>query len=430
MADELLRRRLADALDPGADFPTSTLLSRSVAALHREVVPRRRAHRAIAVVAAAAVVVAALGVLEFHARLLGGMHSAGAPEWSFAGFPTLGPGDAASLVVAGPSGQDASLYLSTDRGHTWHRSLSLGSHWIGGYVRFFADGSGVVLADGLHVSLDRGAHWQLVGLPGNADSYRACFSRPGDGWLLGVHKGGLGLNETLYHSTDGGRTWAPAGYTDADHGFGYTETEWDVVCWGPGSVGVTTTNTAGPPALHYSADGGRTWQVSEISSSIASPRLLLGNAVWSADGRAVLPVFTGRATSLYTSTDGGRTWLGPLEAPLPTAIAHGTPADVGVTDAPGGWWAVSGDLLALSIDGGRSWSQRHIPLPGGYRAVTADFANMERGWVIAFDSSPVRRSPPAPQSTPPPIHTVVLATDDSGAHWRRIALPRPSGSRT
>ncbi len=425
MAEELLRRRLADALDPGADFPTSTLLDRSIAALEREAEPRRRARRAIAVVASAVIIVAALGVLELHVGLRGGIRSASAPPGAVAVFPTLGPGDDAALVVAGP--HDAALYISGDRGHKWRRSLELGTHWVGAYFRFFADGSGIVLADRLYVTSDRGAHWLPVSLTGSADSYRACFSQPAEGWLLAVHGSGLGLNEPLYHSSDGGRTWARVAYTDADHGFRYAETAWDLVCWGAGFVGVVTANHDGPPAFHYSADSGLTWQLTELSPpsppiARSSAAAFVGNAMWSTDGRAVLPVLIGGSTSLYTSTDGGRTWLGPLMAPLQVVMGHGTPPDVGVTDAPGGWWAVADDRVAYSADGGRSWTQHRIPVPSGYAAVTADFATPDRGWVVASDLPAVRPAPPS-HSTPPPVHTVVLATEDGGIHWHRIAIP-------
>lgn len=166
--------------------------------------------------------------------------------------------------------------------------------------------------------------------------------------------------------------------------------------------------------------------------SAAPARLPVGNPAFAADGRAVVPVFlagSGFRASLYTSTDGGRTWLGPLPPPLPIAVGYGTPADLGVTAAGGGWWSVNGDRLALSRDGGRTWAQHRIGLPRGYRAVSADFTDPRTGLVVATDSRPFQTPPPA-GATPPPSHEIVLRTDDGGAHWHQVTIPsRSSGTQ-
>lgn len=192
-------------------------------------------------------------------------------------------------------------------------------------------------------------------------------------------------------------------------------------------------DSAGPVALHTTADGGTTWRRTDFPAMSAAPaRLPVGNPAFAADGRAVVPVFlagSGFRASLYTSTDGGRTWLGPLPPPLPIAVGYGTPADLGVTAAGGGWWSVNGDRLALSRDGGRTWAQHRIGLPRGYRAVSADFTDPRTGLVVATDSRPFQTPPPA-GATPPPSHEIVLRTDDGGAHWHQVTIPsRSSGTQ-
>jgi photosystem II stability/assembly factor-like uncharacterized protein len=447
MPDEGLRRRLAEALDPGPDFPSSTLLGRSMARLdERESHTAARRRRLLVAVAVAALLGAAVGALRLHAEMLGRTPASGTvvpPRVETAvDYPTVGPDGTAAIVVWAAGGHRGTLYVSTDGGRTWHRSLPLGTRQvaansgrISGYVRFFEGGSAVVLADALYRSGDRGAHWQRLPLPAAGNSYEACFASPSEGWLR--VSGGLGIDEPLYHTTDGGRTWTLAVRTDADHGFRGSEMDADLVCSASGPAGVLTTDVAGPPALHYTLDGGRTWQVSVLPGMPAQigstpvAYLIAGSAAVSLDGRVIVPMagvdqigqLVPSSTALCTSTDGGRTWLGPLTPPLPEMAAYGIPAtlSVGVTDAQGGWWAVDGGSLALSADAGRSWSTRPIPLPPGYHAVTADFASLDRGWVVASDS-------PLRTPRPPPVHEIVLATDDGGAHWRQVTVPVPAGS--
>src|SRR5262245_794257 len=399
MADERLRRRLADAFDPGPGFPSSSLLSRTLAGLDRELVSRRRRHAAMTAIGAAAVLVAAAGLFQLRTALIRQTPSPGAAPPSaetVAALPAAGPGVAA-IFVARP-GADASVYVSDDGGRTWRRLLPLHArqHWFGLYVRFFGGGQWVVLADGLYSTDDGGAHWRQLALPDGANRYQACFATAGEGWLLGgVPAGGPGLDQPLYHSADGGRTWALVARANSDHGVSFTETVWDLMCQGRGWAGVVTTDSAGAVAVHATGDGGATWQRTSLPSGGRSTSLMVGNVACSEDGRAVVPVFSlgPLQTILYTTADGGRTWNGPLAPALPMTVGYGGPPDLGVTAAGGGWWAVNGDRLALSRDGGRSWGQHHIDLPGGYRAVSAEFTDLRTGLVVATDS-PLFQTPP------------------------------------
>ena len=181
MADERLRRRLGDALDPGPGFPSSSLLSRTLAGLDQELMSRRRRHAAMTAIAAVVVLVAAAGLFQLRATLTRQPPAPGAapPQAeTFGTLPGAGLGVAAVLVVR--PGADAAVYVSGDGGQTWRRLLPLktGQHWFGRYVRFFGGRQWVVLADGLYGTDDGGAHWQQLALPDGADHYQACYARP------------------------------------------------------------------------------------------------------------------------------------------------------------------------------------------------------------------------------------------------------------
>lgn len=186
------------------------------------------------------------------------------------------------------------------------------------------------------------------------------------GWAL---KGG-----TVLRTTDGGRTWkdvspkedrypegAGAAFLDSDH------------AW----LAVTVPQPdqmRGTLRIYRTADGGSTWESSDIAEPAVVGKLTFLNAN---DGWAVLHqgiAMMHEQVAVFGTTDGGKTWspfsatsLEGEEGSLPltgdkSGLSFATKDKGFVT----GYWPIPGSpYLFSTVDGGRTWSQTDLPIPAG-----------------------------------------------------------------
>ncbi len=282
---------------------------------------------------------------------------------------------------------------------------------------------------------DGGRTWTAVTPEPVSDRYAIADFHQDRGWvlyrpadLLVVSEGGA---QTEWVMLDLPVDFEPnaIAFADADHGF--------VLADGPGGAGTI------PVALLRTADGGHTWETvaappaDDATAALESGHstglgVTAGGRVWVGKGIGPRP-----EPWLAVSADGGRTWterVVPVDAdgfcgtdlPRPDGALFGT---VVVTcDGDRAWFAMTGD-------DGETWDV--APLPGPVVGVTLyeDGAiawgrklyetieppgNWETLWTFGS-------APPSSLSMPDAVHGLAVVngqlwwTGDGGDHWERLA---------
>ena len=294
-----------------------------------------------------------------------------ARQWfAVAGYPA---GNPVQAIVVAPSPSGSALFVGTEGGGLWrsidghalHRLKTVDAdssvNAIAVSADFSADGTLMIATaeHGLMRSRDRGDSWQPLAGAAGAHSTLAltsCASPDGHVWLAGLHERGF------LRSADGGGSWQPSNV-------GVSSRPVVALALSPGfaSDGTLLVGTAAEGVLR-STDGGATWSPASdgleelsVTSLALSPTFPADHRVWAIAG-----------TSLVESRDGGRAWE-PVSSlpgdvvPLSLAIASGAPA--GHAIAVGG----AAGALALSSDGGKSWSQSAAHF-AGTNVVTVAFS--------------------------------------------------------
>lgn len=240
------------------------------------------------------------------------------------------------------------------------------------------------------------------------------FVNESDGWVMVKQPSSAQFSVgRLFHTDDGGTTW----------------TELDVPIGGEiNFIDRSTGWTVGGPRgdeLYRITDAGETWNRVSITPppEFREATPVYGIPIWpSADLGLLAVTFTGRRAvsgfAFYSSTDQGLTWElpGPV-VPSPKSIALGVSvlADA-VSD--GTWFAVdpqrAGELFVARNRGEQVEQLPAEGLPDG--VFHLDFANPTTGWAAAASEK-------CPQKTNCVYRSILLATDNGGDAWQRLAPP-------
>jgi photosystem II stability/assembly factor-like uncharacterized protein len=221
---------------------------------------------------------------------------------------------------------------------------------------------------------DGGKTWRAGVVPGageldfrDVDAFDASTA-----YLLSI---GEGEKSRIYKTTDGGQRWELQFKSNRPEAFFDSMAFWDR------DHGIAVSDPVGGRFLIITtSDGGRTW--SEMPSD-AMPAALTGEGAFAASGTCIAVqgkrnVWFGTGgpggARIFRSSDGGRTW-----AVTKTSMQSGKAAGIfSVT-----FWnakqgvAVGGDYtkeqeakdnVAVTFDGGRTWSLVQGVAPGGYRS--------------------------------------------------------------
>jgi photosystem II stability/assembly factor-like uncharacterized protein len=258
-------------------------------------------------------------------------------------------------------------------------------------------------------TIDGGKTWVARAVPGASDlDFRDVHAVDADtAYLLSI---GEGPQSRIYKTTDGGATWAapfvspdPKGFLDA---LAFWDAEHGLALGDP---------VAGRFVVLATDDGGRTW--ARVPPEGMPPALPGEGAfaasgtclVASGEGRAWFGTGGARASRVFRSTDRGRTWTAH-ETPVRAGTASAgifslafRDADRGV--AVGGDYKApeqSGDCVALTADGGRTWTAPRGTPPAGYRSAVAFVPGARGPRLVAVGPSGSETS-----------------TDD-GASWRPL----------
>ena len=233
--------------------------------------------------------------------------------------------DTSTAVAVGNNG---AIVQTTDGGQNWNTQSTpsgafrplKGLSVVGNTV--FAAGDTVVI-----VSTNGGANWtrKRTNLNGTIYPYQllndVAMATPTSGWAIGV--GGL-----IYHTTDGGTTWAY--------------------------------QLQGTNNLAFDAD-------------LYSVYFLNSNLGW-AVGTSVYPA----GSTFLATTDGGTTW----KSQTPPASFTPTLYSVYFQDANNGWAVGSSGRCALTTNGGTNWVNVTMPVAATYSLYSVRFRDAHNGYIV------------------------------------------------
>jgi photosystem II stability/assembly factor-like uncharacterized protein len=298
------------------------------------------------------------------------------------------------------AGGDFWIFRTTDGARHWTQQYR-GKIFNAGYSRtmfFGAAGGFVAVGSPVQVvrTTDGGAHWMRVATP-NAEFADVQFVDPSHGWLLAPFPMD---RPRLYETSNGGDTWVPLADPPA------------------GVIGLAMRSRSegwlggerSPASVFLSVDGGQTWQTRSLQlrgvsalglPCAASVALLPGSAVMSLASCG----FTG--PDPYTSTDWGATWTElPFPPPNRTSIDRTT-----FVDAQHGW-TMTGGVLWKTIDGGLTWRYWGIQIDNWDYSPHA--IDSRHGWAELQPSGAIQ-----------PAFTGLALTSDGGTSWTQVSVPHP-----
>ena len=197
--------------------------------------------------------------------------------------------------------------------------------------------SGIYGSDGVYQTMDNGTTFHRLGSISHNDYVSVDFRDPERQTLLA---GGHEQSQTVYLSTNGGRTWTNIGANlPAKTNF----SSYPLVVNALTYLVNTSGSGSGSSGIYRTTDGGTSWQQVSALAPAGPPLVASNRAIyWPANG------------SLLRSTNGGSTWtqVGSSIQPVhPVELSDGKLVSVGA------------DNLVMSADGGSTWSPFGAPLP-------------------------------------------------------------------
>jgi photosystem II stability/assembly factor-like uncharacterized protein len=285
-------------------------------------------------------------------------------------------------------GQSGEILTTTDGGTQWSpqtsgtdqdlhdvRFVDANDGWAAGGSNDWLNSTASAVV--VHTS-DGGATWtpQTTGIAGlSYDLTGVTFVNVDQGWAVGGRDWGDVSSGVVLHTTDGGLSWVPqtlpvsdvelndVAFVDTLHGWAVGEV-----------VGETGTNVTVILGTH---DGGATWteQLSYMPPVGGNTSDGTLTSVACIDAKHVVAVGSGNGqTEIFRTVNGGAMWT-RLVQPASWGLDL---RDVVFTDATHGW-AVAGNTVIATRDGGASWIRQYVGPTGGLAALS--FVSRTRGWV-------------------------------------------------
>ncbi|MEV4702479.1 oxidoreductase [Actinoplanes sp. NPDC049316] len=241
-------------------------------------------------------------------------------------------------------------------------------------VAWVAGSGGTILR-----TVDGARSWQRVDPPGTAELQFRDIEAFDAGHAVALTIG-EGDQSRLYATSDGGRTWAETFRNDDPAAF------YDCVAFLDRRHGLALSDPVGGKfRILATADGGRSWSVRPTAGmpdalpgefAFAASGTCLVTAGHGGAGRAWFATGGGARARVFTTADGGRTWQ-VTDSGIPSGPSAGVYSlafrDPRHGIAVGGDYAVpetAPDAAATTRDGGRTWSPA-AEEPGEYRSGAA-----------------------------------------------------------
>jgi photosystem II stability/assembly factor-like uncharacterized protein len=372
----------------------------------------------------------------------------GGATWSWPERQTLAPGDLFTQVIAVDPQRASTVYLgsgtygiakSTDGGVTWSPFRTFGPGRLHEVLALAIDPNRTnvlfasVFGGGIFRSNDGGMTWtrKTAGLPSAHVQAQALAIDPRKpNVILAGYPAFQAGDPTLYRSTDGGDTWAPAavpspvdvsvlafsgGKSATAYALGggdrlYKSTNdgasWSLVPLPPGlgftALAVdpkdprTLLAAAGDQGVFRSRDGGATW--TPFDAGMAGLQAFVWTLAYNAQGTVA---YAGTTNGIFQSSGGpwARTMSGFATAQVSSvALGPGNPPVL---------WAAAPNLGAYrSVNGGGVWRRSPLPEPVGWvKDVVADPDHPGTAWLAA-------------DASPPGLFKTV----DGGRTWARLPI--------
>ncbi len=231
---------------------------------------------------------------------------------------------------------------------------------------------------------DGGATWQSLKVPGGGQlDFRGVRALDADtAWLL---SSGAGDKSRIYKTSDGGARWTLEYANPDPQGF------FDAIAFRDASHGMVLGDpVAGQFVIVTTDNGGAIWKRNlAVAALPGAGAFAASNSCLFLLGRLDAWFVTGGAADalVFRSSDGGRMWISGT-----TPILGGTAASgifsIAFSDARqgiavGGDYSqptVSGANVALTSDGGNSWSKPAGEGPHGYRSAVV-YSAARKAWI-------------------------------------------------
>lgn len=238
-------------------------------------------------------------------------------------------------------------------------------------------------------TIDGGAHWQSAHVPGTEDlDFRAVVALDErTAWLLSI---GEGAQSRIYRTSDAGGHWTRQFVNPDAKGFLDGLAFWDA------SHGIALGDPVdGRFVVLVTADGGAHWERQPAPPAMPGEgAFAASNTSLAVHGRNEVWFGTGgpKGARIFHSSDGGRTWS-VSATPLRNDGSSAGVFSLAFADGRHGI-AVGGDYakptekagnVAVTADGGETWSALAGAPPAGFRSAVAWLAG-RRAWIATGTS--------------------------------------------
>jgi photosystem II stability/assembly factor-like uncharacterized protein len=306
---------------------------------------------------------------------------------------------------------DTGVVRSMDGGATWYEVTPAGLNgapaspfFLDAATGWLVVGAGDPTSGMLYHTTDGGITWASTTVPFGGGSLH--FIDPMNGWdLVGLSAGMSHEAVAIFRTSDGGESWSKV-FTD-DPGASGSSDSLPLVGDKNGITALDANHawvTGAEPMndliyVYATQDGGSTWTLQNLAMPAGYSGAMTGPSqpVFFSASEAVLPVqlfANTTGTDFYISHDGGQTWAAS------TPIAQG--GFLAVASATVFFVWDGGATLNVSQDAGASWSTLTPDITIKDDMVSMQFINASTGWVLTSDAN---------------NHRMLRKTVDGGAHW-------------